>query len=295
MGVANLKFFLLFLLYIFTMAVYALSLVAWRFFSCLGSGDATLAALRAHASSRMNDNGGVTGPAALLAGLPMSVAVGGSAPRDPAPVAAAAANVVGHLGRRLLEAAAAGDVPSVAGDDVRLGGGAQPHAVLSTSGSGSVDNGSCALSAGGFFMLMWTVIISVLFAIFTAALFADQVSNLISGSTAIDRLKAQHAARSGRSDAAAGPGPTDGASATAAGDDEEDRLLAAAGGGSPRRRNERFWNSLGEIFGGDPLREGVRLTWLLPTPITYPNPEELTGFCFRDVPRPRSLREQEEV
>ncbi len=51
--------------------------------------------------------------------------------------------------------------------------------------------------------------------------------------------------------------------------------------------------SLGEVFGGDPARDGFQWHWLLPTPISYPNPEALTGFCFRDVPKPRTSEELE--
>jgi hypothetical protein len=47
-----------------------------------------------------------------------------------------------------------------------------------------------------------------------------------------------------------------------------------------------------EVFGGEPKR-GFRLTWLLPTPIYYPDAERLTGYCFREPARPRTLVEEE--
>ena len=47
-----------------------------------------------------------------------------------------------------------------------------------------------------------------------------------------------------------------------------------------------------EVFGGEPKR-GFRFSWLLPTPIYYPDAERLTGYCFRELPRPRSMAEEE--
>jgi hypothetical protein len=47
-----------------------------------------------------------------------------------------------------------------------------------------------------------------------------------------------------------------------------------------------------EVFGGEPT-QGFRFSWLLPTPIYYPDPESLTGYCFRELPRQRSLLEEE--
>jgi hypothetical protein len=57
----------------------------------------------------------------------------------------------------------------------------------------------------------------------------------------------------------------------------------------------RVWDNLSEVVGGDAYRDGFRITWLLPTPITYTNPEALTGYCFRDTPRPKTLVEEEQV
>lgn len=56
-----------------------------------------------------------------------------------------------------------------------------------------------------------------------------------------------------------------------------------------------FWNSVSEVVGGDAWRDGFHISWLLPTAIKYNNPEALTGFCFRDVPRPRTQAEMEGV
>lgn len=56
-----------------------------------------------------------------------------------------------------------------------------------------------------------------------------------------------------------------------------------------------FWNSVSEVVGGDAWRDGFHITWLLPTAIKYNDPEALTGFCFRDTPRPRTQAEMEGV
>jgi hypothetical protein len=42
-----------------------------------------------------------------------------------------------------------------------------------------------------------------------------------------------------------------------------------------------------EVFGGEPTA-GCRVHWVLPLPISYPDPERLTGYCFRE---PRVKRE----
>ena len=45
-----------------------------------------------------------------------------------------------------------------------------------------------------------------------------------------------------------------------------------------------------EVFGGDGK---FNIGWLLPTPIVYRDPEAITGYCFRDTPKPRSNEEME--
>lgn len=57
--------------------------------------------------------------------------------------------------------------------------------------------------------------------------------------------------------------------------------------------NSRAEN-LAEVFGGH-ARDGFKLSWLLPTAIHYPDPERITGFCFRDTPFPRTQEQQESI
>jgi palmitoyltransferase ZDHHC3/7/25 len=52
--------------------------------------------------------------------------------------------------------------------------------------------------------------------------------------------------------------------------------------------------ALAEVFGGHEA-DGFQLHWLLPTPIKYVNPESLTGYCFRDTPKPRTNEEMESL
>lgn len=117
-------------------------------------------------------------------------------------------------------------------------------------------------SAGTGLALLLLTVFAVMFGIFTMCMGVDQSTSIFSGQSQIDRFKA--------------------ASAAAPIDD-----------GGPEARNAIFWSSLGEVFGGNPARDGFQLTWLLPTPITYTDPEALTGFCFRDTPRPRTAEEME--
>ena len=126
---------------------------------------------------------------------------------------------------------------------------------------------SCAMwSPGDALVVIIVALFAVMFSLFTSCLFTDQMSNILSNTTAIDRLKGHD-------------GHTDGTAASR-GDVDDSRAM---------------WENLEGVFGGDPWKEGVRLTWLLPTPISYGNPESLTGYCFRDVPRPRTLEEMESV
>ncbi len=116
----------------------------------------------------------------------------------------------------------------------------------------------CAGAPGaGFVAVLILCVLAALFGLFTLCMMVDQSSTLATGLTQIDR---HHASR-------AGPGA---------------RPLAP------------LWSeSLAEVVGGDPAKEGFNIFWLLPTPITYVNAEALTGYCFRDTPRPRSTEEME--
>lgn len=102
-------------------------------------------------------------------------------------------------------------------------------------------------------LVLAVAVIAVLFALFTGCLFGDQLTSVLSGETAIDRYKHGHS----------------------------------------HARPTNVWASLAEVFGGDPETHGWQWSWLLPTPIVYRDPEALTGFCFRDVARPRTLTEEE--
>lgn len=126
----------------------------------------------------------------------------------------------------------------------------------------SVAGTACDTTAGAGVLVLTTTVLAVLFALFTCCMMADQSSVLTTNQTQIDRLK-------GRRDGGGG------------------------GAASEADERRRLWASFGEVFGGDPARDGFSITWLLPTPIRYPDPEALTGFCFRDVPRPKTLVEME--
>jgi hypothetical protein len=115
---------------------------------------------------------------------------------------------------------------------------------------------------GASFVAVLTLcVLAGLFGLFTLCMMVDQSSTLTTGLTQIDR---HHATRGG------------------------------AGGGGGARPLAPLWSeSLAEVVGGDPAKEGFSIFWLLPTPITYRNAEALTGYCFRDTPRPRSTEEME--
>ena len=115
---------------------------------------------------------------------------------------------------------------------------------------------SCSGPPGPNFVAVLTlVVLASLFGLFTMCMMIDQSSTLTTGLTQIDR---HHAGRGGDKP----PAP--------------------------------LWSeSLAEVVGGDPAKEGFSILWLLPTPITSLSPETLTGYCFRDTPRPRSVEEME--
>lgn len=121
-------------------------------------------------------------------------------------------------------------------------------------------------SAGDGLMLLITTILAILFMLFTCCLGIDQSSVVTSNETQIDRMKNRR-----------GHGGTTTTSTTA-----------------PDSRR-RIWDNLSEVVGGDTYREGFQITWLLPTPIVYTDPEALTGYCFRDTPRPKTIEEMEQV
>ncbi len=138
------------------------------------------------------------------------------------------------------------------------------RALTCTSSGGSPY--SCVPDPSQVAFVLSLTVIAILFALFTCCLMMDQGSSIISNKTQIDRWKEKHNRAGGE-------------------EGEEDPLVS----------RRRVWDSLGEVFGGDPFHEGVQLSWFLPTAIVYPNAEALTGFCFREVPKPRTLAQQEEV
>ena len=122
-------------------------------------------------------------------------------------------------------------------------------------------------TAGGGVATLTLSVCAVLFGLFTCCMMVDQSAVVTSGLSQIDRFHLAH-------DGAGGTGGSGGA------------------GTGPRGSRAA---ALAEVFGGDPAREGFRLHWLLPTPIVYVNPEELTGYCFRNVPKPRTTEEMESL
>jgi hypothetical protein len=122
---------------------------------------------------------------------------------------------------------------------------------------------SClTVSPAAFMHTMALTICSILFGLFTLCMMVDQSQVLATGLTQIDRHKGEGGAAHGK-------------------------LAALAATSTPEQLTARM---RAEVFGG----EGTfQLTWLLPTPIVYKDPEALTGYCFRDTPKPRSVEETE--
>lgn len=121
----------------------------------------------------------------------------------------------------------------------------------------------CEGNTGDGLMVLITTILAVLFMLFTCCLGIDQSSVVTTNQTQIDRMKTSK--------------------------------QRGTSGGQYMDERRRIWDNIAEVVGGDPYREGFRITWLLPTPITYLDPEQLTGYCFRDTPRPKTTIEMEQV
>jgi len=119
-----------------------------------------------------------------------------------------------------------------------------------------------APSAVGALGIVQCAIIAVLFGLFTGCLMGDQLNIALTNQTQVDRVK---------------------------GIDHDAHLNPELDG------RLQVWHNLAEVFGGDPAREGFRLAWLVPTAIHYKDPERLTGYCFRDLPKPRTQAEMEMV
>jgi DHHC palmitoyltransferase len=116
-------------------------------------------------------------------------------------------------------------------------------------------------TAGSALVNILLGIFGLMFAMFTGCLMADQLNVALTNQTQIDRLKGyDHETTNAETD-----------------------------------HRRQVWQNLGEVFGGDPLREGFQLHWLFPTAIRYKDPEALTGYCFREVTPPRTQQEMEMV
>lgn len=124
-----------------------------------------------------------------------------------------------------------------------------------TSGSRAV-GASCRMGTGGALATLGLVVLAVLFGVFTLCMMCDQYPALQDGMTMIDR----HHAR--------------------------DRAGASAATIRSMRRSAAAARA--ETFGGRPS-DGFRWHWLLPTAVSYPDPESITGYCLRDTP-PRTSR-----
>ena len=123
---------------------------------------------------------------------------------------------------------------------------------------------ACRASSPG--SALGIVAVAVLASLFTGCLAVDQSNIAFTGRTQIDRMK------SGDDDGGDG-----------------------GGGGARDEARLRLWHNLSEVCGGDAARDGPRLAWLLPTRIVYPDPERLTGYCFREIVRVKRDVQLEEL
>lgn len=121
---------------------------------------------------------------------------------------------------------------------------------------------ACDTTAGDAVGMLMVGIVCALFGLFTGCLLVDQLTVITTGQTQIDRMKGT----------------------------ASDHYLHAE-----TDNRKMVWHNLSEVFGGDASVTGVKLTWFLPTPVVFHNPEALTGFCFRDIPLPRTDAELESI
>jgi hypothetical protein len=123
--------------------------------------------------------------------------------------------------------------------------------VACAAGARSAEGG-CSLPALSVVWVMIMVVLALLFGIFTLCMMCDQYPALLDGLTQIDRLKARD----------------------------------TAGASRHHLRGRTSATALAEIFGGK-SGDGVRWHWFVPTRVVYHDPEAITGYCLRDVYRPR--------
>mmetsp|Transcript_23757 Transcript_23757/g.82609 ORF Transcript_23757/g.82609 Transcript_23757/m.82609 type:complete len:308 (-) Transcript_23757:145-1068(-) len=99
--------------------------------------------------------------------------------------------------------------------------------------------------ASGNLLVVGVVVCACLFGLFTLCMLCDQSHSVMTNTTGIDRLK---------------------------GHDE----------GSHAHGRAVMWSSLAEVFGGEPA---FQLSWLLPTVVTWPDPDSVAGYCMAPAPK----------
>jgi len=143
-------------------------------------------------------------------------------------------------------------------------------------------NLSCEVTAGTTLAVLTVMCFAALFALFTCCMACDQSSVVTTNLTQIDRMKSHHPSGGG------GHGHTH----SGGGGGHNHSHGTSSRSGWDRRK---IWDNISEIVGGDAYQEGFKIAWLLPVPIVYRNPEALSGYCYRDTPRPKTLTELEQV
>jgi hypothetical protein len=266
-GLANQKFFLLFLVYMLTLCAYVMTCMGFRFFSCL---PATAPA----SCSNALFSGGVS----LLITLILCVLFAlftGCLTADQLTVVFTNQTQIDRMKHSVVSE---GIQALSTFDEFRRGGGGADGGDDSDDSDGPGAEGSPADEGDGNDS-------------------DGEAGEGSSGSTSAGSNPASAASGSGEGGEAEGlvrkkaASPESRTPMTPGGT----RQKAAVGGAAKKKKNKKFWRNVAEVVGGNPGKDGFRLSWLFPTAITYENPEELTGYCFREVPRPRTVAEMEEV
>jgi len=161
---------------------------------------------------------------------------------------------------------------------------------------GAATSSSCEVTAGTTLAVLTVMCFAALFALFTCCMACDQSSVVTTNQTQIDRMKSHHSGggSGGGGGGGGGHGHTHGGSSGGGHNHSH-----GGNSGSLMRPTgwdrRKVWDNISEIVGGDAYQEGFRIAWLLPVPIVYRNPEALSGYCYRDTPRPKTLAELEQV
>lgn len=130
-------------------------------------------------------------------------------------------------------------------------------AAESAAAAAAADAGPCAgiSGPGEMVLVVIALVLACLFALFTGAMLADQVTSVASNTTQASRRR--HAALPPRCLCVLSPL-------------QIDRLKAGRGGGGsedahrPHASDDprlEVWHNLSEVFGGDAARDGVQLSW----------------------------------